>query len=324
MIGMQAERDIVRICRQTAIRAGTPPKRVAQRRRAARCCAVFGALVVAPGCTQAFRPLFTDSATTPTTALADPAEAATVFGADQDGRSAGRALRPPQYDVVLDILHVQTPREQFAETAPIWRRLREDAFSSEAALRLRRNGMRVGVGTRDAWAAIQSTLAAIAGVRSQQQEPMRLPAGFPIALEVDENPADQTIFTVGGDGVLSGETWNQSQVVLRVTQRPLGGEPPRVRLALVPEVRRRSDKLKWIRTEEGPTQVPDYDGRAYAGAAVTVDLTDEEFVVLAPSEAARVYGILGGVLLSRVEEDARFDSLIFLRPGIRHGTDRQP
>jgi hypothetical protein len=227
-------------------------------------------------------------------------------------------LRWTRLDVVLTVLHVQVPRTRRTQMEPVWNHLREDVLDNATALRLQSNGVRVGVGREDWWDAVRTTIDAVEGVRTQALDPLRVPANYPLALELDERPREQTLFFVADDGVLSGETWPHSRNVLRVTYELNLAERDHVRLTIVPEVRQRLEGFKWVRSETGVTQMPNYDGRAFAAAAFAVDLEPGEFLTVAPGPRANLFGLVGGALLVRELDGQCYDSYVFLRADVNH------
>ncbi len=175
-----------------------------------------------------------------------------------------------------------------------------------------RTGYAWASGQSQWWDAVHAALDSIDGVTSVQLDPLRLPPDFPLALEMDAGPHDQTLFFLGADGVLTGETWVASRNVLRVNYGLNLEQPEQVRLAVVPEVRQRLHGWRWVRHEAGISQVPDYNGRAFGAAGFAVDLDPGEFLMIAPNQRADVYGMVGGAFLVQEEEGTRYDSYVFL------------
>jgi hypothetical protein len=219
---------------------------------------------------------------------------------------------------VLSVLHVQIPRDRRQQAEPLWNHLREDVVDGRTALRLRKNGLRVGLGHGQWWEAIKATIDATEGARSVTLSPVQLPPGYPLALELDERPREQTLFFVGEDGILSGETWPHSRNVLRVSYDLDLADPQRARLTVVPEVRQRLDGWRWVRTAAGLTQTPSYEGRAFGAAAFGTGLEPGEFLLIAPSREAELFGIVGGAFLSQDVDGRPFDSYVFLRADVNH------
>ncbi|MFH1748419.1 MAG: hypothetical protein ABIG44_15405 [Planctomycetota bacterium] len=225
-------------------------------------------------------------------------------------------------DVLLRVLYVQVPHAQREAVASIWAQLREDVFDSESLLRLERNGIRVGLGRTEHWDTIRATLNNITGQRIHEFPPLRTPPGVPLALELDTQPADHTIFYADRDGVLSGDTWRASQRVLRVTYTLDTRGIDRVFMSVVPEIRQHSEK-EWSRGDEGWTTGPRRSGRAFAQAAFALTLQSNEFVLLAPGSKAELYGLVGGAFLIDELDDQRYDSYVFLRIEVNHVDQRR-
>jgi len=233
-----------------------------------------------------------------------------------------RPTRLTRLDVVLTALRVRVPRDQRARAELMWNHLREDVLDAATALRLHRNGLRVGLGDEQWWDAIRATLDAIPDVRSSNVTPVRLPPDYPLALELDSGPHEQTLFFAGEDGILTGETWPQSRNVLRISWGLNLQHAERIRLMVVPEVRQRLEGLRWIRSGEDFVQVPNYAGRAVAAAAFVTDLEPGKFLVIAPGEQAGVYGLVGNAFLVSEEDGRRYDSYVFLRADVNHVVQR--
>lgn len=198
----------------------------------------------------------------------------------------------------------------------MWRQLREDVFDAETQLRLRENGFRVGVGHTDFWSSIREALDAIPDQRVTQTAPVRVPFGFPLSLELDTEPRDQTLFFIGRDGIVSGGSWPASRNVLRVAYGPDPQQVDRVRVIARPEVHQEEEGMRWVRTEEGVWQVPRQRISAFDAAEFTISLRPAEFLLVATSDAAHVFGIIGRAFLTAEVEGVRYRSYLFLRPGV--------
>lgn len=263
-----------------------------------------------------------DPAPAPITASAFP-DADTAFTPPR--AAAPTSTDPPpqtRLDVRLRVLHVQVPRAQRAKADAIWDSLREDVLDSGTRSRLERNGIRVGAGRIERWDAIQAALNAIDGNRVHELPPVRTPPDVPLFLELDSQPRDQTVFYMDGDGILSGDTWQASQRVLRVTYTLDIRDLNRVYLTIVPEIRRELGA--------GPAYVDgnwtlgtQRTGRAFAAAALVVPVSPNDFAVLAPGEKADVFGLVGRVFWTDKIEDQPYDSYVFLRADVAHVDQRR-
>jgi hypothetical protein len=226
--------------------------------------------------------------------------------------------RPARLDVAVTVLRVQIPRAARTQVASLWNHVREDVLDGDSVLRLARNGLRIGVGRTEWWDSVKAPLDVVEGVRAQAHDPVGVPANYPLALELDDGPRSQTLFHVGADGILSGETWPYSRNVLRVSYMFNLERPECLRLSVVPEVRQRLPGWHWVREESGLIQAANYNGRAFAAAGFTVDLAPGDFLLIAPGENADLFGILGGAFLSSERDGRRYDSYVFLRADVNH------
>ncbi len=261
----------------------------------------------------------------PTSAAVVPRDDASALSADNplklvvaEAPELTAASSGTQLNVVLTVLKVQVPRAEREHADSLWNHLREDLFDSGTALRLQRNGVRVGVGNAQWWEAVRGTLNAITGIQSISTLPMRLPPNYPLAVELDTAPREQTLFYMAEDGILTGETWPQSRNVLRMSYELDLEHPERIRLMVVPEVRQKLNGWRWVKSVNGLTQLPNYGGRAFGVAGFLVDLEPGEFLLIAPGEQSKVFGLVGNAFLVCEEDGRRYDSYVFLRADVNH------
>lgn len=246
-----------------------------------------------------------------------PRDADTGFtprGAAQ--RSAVPAPQPRA--LVLSILMVRVPPEQMAAADAIWRHLRENALDAQTQLSLRQNGLRVGVGSEQSWEAVQAALEGIEERRVTDNPPVELRPDTALGIELDSAPRDQTLFYVNRDGILTGQTWRGSRTILRIYYSVDARRPERVVLRVSPAVEQQKPGEDWSRDPSGAwTPAPSRTSDAIAAVSFVVGVGPGEFVVLGPSEAVRVPGLLGGALLTTENEGQRAISYLFLKPELK-------
>lgn len=220
----------------------------------------------------------------------------------------------PRLDLQLRVLLIRIPKTQRAAAEPLWTYVREDILDAEIHRRLRENGIRVGLSRRDGWQSMRAILDGVTGRLVQEPAPVRLPPGFPLALELDDGPHDQTLFYLNESGVLTGHTWPKSRNSLRLTATLDPSVRGRLRLELVPEVRTRPGGLEWIRTSKGIIQQSRTDGMAFKEAGFYLPLGNEDILMLAPNDKADTYGIIGGAFLTDDTQGVSYDRYILIRP----------
>jgi hypothetical protein len=231
--------------------------------------------------------------------------------------------RPVLEPVVVSVFYVHVPREQRSSAELIWRHLREDLLGAERGLRLRQNGIRCGVGHDRSWDAVRAAIEAIEGRRTSETSRVLLRPGFPLALELDPRPREQTIFCVGADGTLSGGTWRDSRTVLRIQHSADTQRPQRVHLLVLPTLVQESPETRWTRDASGAWQLaPGQTLSAFPAAGFAVPLEPGEFLLIAPSAEARVHGLIGREFLTRESEGRVFESFIFVRPEVMRVAER--
>ena len=171
----------------------------------------------------------------------------------------------PRAEILMQIMLVQLPQSERPAAENIWNHLKEDMLDADTMTRIRRNGMRVGVGRLEFWEPIQAALSAIDGTRSNPWEPLRIPPAYVLGLELDTVPREQTIFCVQDDGILSGGTFADSRNVLQMMCLLDPRDKNRVHLNLVPEVRQELElsaaagaihvrQLTWSCPEDGSAE----------------------------------------------------------------------
>lgn len=222
--------------------------------------------------------------------------------------------RPMNPTFRLAVFHIQVPRDHAAAVEKVWDHLREDFVSSDQQLALRLNGIRAGIGHSQWWEPIRRAFDQVKGNIVNMPQPVRMPAGFPLSLELDKEAADQTLFFVGRDGLLSGDTWPASRNVLRVTIAADPRSPDRARMMVVPEVRHEEQGMRLVQTPAGMWQVPRMQARDFEAAGFECVLAPGEFLLVGPSTGDLAYGLIGNAFLSRDVEGTRYDSYVILRP----------
>lgn len=241
-----------------------------------------------------------------------------VFAPAQEIPDTPRAFQPvatSRSALRLTVVHVKVPRESAAAMARTWSLLDEGVVAVDVRSRLSRNGLRIGAGKIDAWPTVKTFIERVPGYRIVLARPMQVPLGFSVALELDQEPRDQTLFVVGFDGVLSGRSFPATRNVLRVEARRLPQYPDELDVVLAPEVRQPSDNWRWVHTGVGVEQVPDQKRWSFAPVSARVRLARDEFLLLSAAEPQSApASLLGPTMLSSTADGIEYASFLFIRP----------
>ena len=247
---------------------------------------------------------------------AEPAADIAPEVAESESVSREVLAGPAPLQMRVAAFNVLIPRGSEGEVRAIWRHLREDVLAADLAARLRANGLRVGVGNARWWTAIRSTLERVEGYRVSSSAPLRQPVGAALTLELDTEPRDQTIFQIGADGMLSGNTFPASRNLLRVVYQPDARPSGRIWVSVTPTIRQDLGGQRWQRTAQGIALAPNEHTTTIDSAAWALWLERDEFLVVAPSEAGSLEGLLGDALLSAQLDGNAYSSFLFFRPEV--------
>jgi hypothetical protein len=250
---------------------------------------------------------FAPSAEKPVTASASETE--TPRGAPPAPVADTRTNPGP---LIVSALHVRVPQEGLEGVDAIWNHLYEQVLDAQTLLTLRQNGIRVAVGHARFWDAVRAVLDTVEGRRVDDHEPIIVPRGYPLLLELDDHPHPQTLFVFDHNGSLSGATLPAGRNRLRLTAAMTSRERPRAQLFVVPEVGQQRDHPFWLESGE------DGDSRekctTFPSCGVSVALSEQEFLVLAPADPQRNESLVGGAFLTDEIDGNRYYSYIFIRP----------
>lgn len=215
--------------------------------------------------------------------------------------------------LVVSALHVRVPEENLQQVEPIWNHMYEQVLDGQTLLTLRQNGIRVAVGHERFWEAVRSVLDAVEGRRVNEYEPLLVPRGYPLLLELDDHPHPQTLFVFDRSGTLSGATLPAGRNRLRLTCALVSREKPRAQVFVVPEVGQRREKAFWLEAGDGAGGARE-KCTTFGACGVSVGLGEGEFLVLAPADARRNDSLVGGAFLTDEIDGNRYHSFIFVRP----------
>ena len=261
-------------------------------------------------------------------ATSQPTEADPVAGKVGPPPVDPESGRLPRLDVALRVLQIRVPSDARSKCEPLWTYVREDVLDAEVHRRLRENGIRVGVSRLEWYEQIRGVLSAVPDHSINEPEPLRLPFGFPLGLELDKAPRDQTLFFLNEDNVLVGETWEKSRNQLRISYVLDASRKGRIRLEVMPQVRREKSEIGLGSPETGFSPPSRLEGRTFEQAGFYLGLDADEILVLAPNENATAYGIIGGAFLTEDIDRRGYDRYVLIRPEVSYvensGDDSQP
>lgn len=245
-----------------------------------------------------------------------PADNASVT-LTRDNRRSEMRTAPRRLQHQVAVLHVCVPSARRDEIAAVWDLFREDVIDAETRFRLAENGLRVGIGHGRFWQSVKELLDGIEGHWVARHAQLKVPAGVPLALELEEEPRDVTLFHLGADGVLTGNTYADCRAIYRIQYFPDPHDAEAVILTAQPELHQKQRGWEYVRSDNGFYRVPKQLKVGFPAVSFSARLGPGEFVLIGPSEAAGIEGMLGGEFLHRAQPDREDVSLIFLHPRVQ-------
>jgi hypothetical protein len=228
---------------------------------------------------------------------------------------------PPEPKVLtlqidFSVLRTTAPEGVFSESLKIWNHLDSQAIPAAKARLLAKNGVRVGRGHIDTWIPIKALLDAEEGVMSSQSR-IRVSNGYPLILELDAAPRDQTFFLFRPSGHLAGADYPGSVNIIRVEYTIPPTAPGNVVVEVMPEVR-----LTEARRAE-PEKLQDLFGpktekvsRIVRELAFKTQLGPDEFLVVGPNEAAHSGHLIGSLMLCEQRDGVGYETMYFITPRV--------
>jgi len=228
--------------------------------RAAACGVLLAALlVIAPGCDKGQPPKMT-LAPKPAATKISPEDNpfAITLAPGSPVVAPGVAIKAVQFDV----LQVQAPLGEFSRSQKIWGHLDEQAVGVETQMILQRNGLRLGVGSRESWPPVHAILQAVSR-RIVRTLPPSPPNSLSVSLQLNGEPLDQTVFFYRPNGTLWGSSFPGATDVFRITWEFNSDNIEQVVVYITPEIRQEQSGVTAKSTPLGVALVPVYVGKVF-------------------------------------------------------------
>jgi hypothetical protein len=215
-------------------------------------------------------------------------------------------------DLVFDVARIDFPVRPERHARKIWNHIDEGRIDASSAAMWVRNGMRIGVGTPEAWPAIRAI--AVASQAQVRRDPLVAQPGQPLAIELAAVAEDESIFCFDRSGRLVGKTFSAGSKVLTIEYlfHPDLGRCTDLQVSF--EIRRDHGVMTWERREGILQQVPSHDRHAFAELAAVLTLRPDEFLVIGVGEPLEHEYLLGGRLFTQEVGGRRLESVLCVTP----------
>ncbi len=230
-----------------------------------------------------------------------------MFGSRQTGADEVGVI-----DLTFDVVRIDLPMDGVRHSRKIWNHVDELRAGVDAAARLARNGLRVGVASPDAWPAFRAILDAAGG--EVRRDRLVAQPGMPLKIKLASAGESESIFSYDSNGRLVGKTFPGGDKILNLDYafHPKLGGCTEFKLGF--EIRRDRGVMTWERREGIIRQVPAVDRHEFADLSAVVTLTADEFLVIGLSDEGRNEYLVGGRFLSSERAGKRSETLLCVTP----------
>ncbi len=211
----------------------------------------------------------------------------------------------------FDVLRVELPAAPIHHGDKTWNHVEELSADPTQVALLRRNGLRLGIATADAWPALRAIFDAAGATVARATHQVR--QGVPLTLDLGPVENEAAVFLLTSDHRLVGQTFDQGSKYLHLDYAPgeEGGNSMAIRMT--PEIHRTSANQRWRQVGDELRQVPDYAGAVYQQLAQTVEVAPGEFLVIGPDSSASPLTV-GHRFLTRSLGGRLHDTILCITP----------
>ncbi len=235
-----------------------------------------------------------------------------------DGLAArGPSDTPVDRDAIVvvqlhfDVLRVELPADTVHHSDKTWNHVAEPSGDPARTALLRRNGLRVGTASADAWPALRAVFEASQATVIRAPHVARL--GAPLALDLGPVDAGTSVFLLTEDHRLVGTSFESGSKYLRIDYAVSTDDGGFTTLRLTPEVNRVSPTKRWQEANGDLRRVADYDGRVFHELSFAVDVPVGEFLVIGPDTEATPLSI-GRRFLTRDLDGRKHETILCITP----------
>ncbi|HEY3241950.1 MAG TPA: hypothetical protein VGM03_01240 [Phycisphaerae bacterium] len=226
--------------------------------------------------------------------------------------------------IQFDVLRVDLPLAPapgagaVAHSRKIWNHVDELKLGADLVALLARNGLRIGVATRDDWPAMRTIFEGNAA--KVRHAPQTVNNGLPVTLEVANFSDATTVFAYRAEGELVGDSFDAGTCFIHVAYATDPSDPARTMLRITPEVSVAQPDAHWRAIEEafpapgGAAARPGRGGRVYNQLTVELTLGPGEFLVIGPADATRMGSLVGNRFLTCTHDGQMHETVLCIAP----------
>lgn len=219
---------------------------------------------------------------------------------------------PIRLQLAFDVLRVDLPVGEVRHAQTVWNYVDETQTDPRMTALLARNGFRIGTADEEVWPALrvlfEANQAKSRAVRHVAQ------GGAPLSLRLGDLEDGESLFEYLQDGRLVGRSFDGGAKFLHIDYALDPADPTRTIMMVTPEVRKFSADKHWQHVGGRFREAPQYEGRLFTELSTQLSLRPGEFLVVGPSESARLPSLVGSRFLTARENDVTCETILCLSP----------
>lgn len=212
----------------------------------------------------------------------------------------------------FDVLRVDLPADLAHHSEKIWNHVEELAHDPARTALLRRNGLRMGVASSDAWPAIKAIFEACQAtvIRATHIAQNRAP----LTLELGTLQHEETFFLLTPDDRLVGTTFDRGIKYLHLDYAMDPDRAGTVSLKVTPEIHRLSLNKHWEQQGGDYHQVDQYEGQVFHQLSQLFEVPSGSFLVIGPEVRAATSLSVGRRFLTRRVDGLKYETILCITP----------
>ena len=229
----------------------------------------------------------------------------------------GKLIDPRDYRLIvrIQLTTVRLPMGATSKSEDLWSYINEEPLGVRTGVTLARNGVRVGLGVRQARTDVDKILRRLTGKPLSPTQLEGLP-GSPMALVLKRGQGDQTIFLFRPDGTLTGADYPPGDNLLMLTANIDPDDPTTVRMVGSAVIRSTRRRQRFVDKPGGIVRVsePNYFPLEDAGFKITVPAGG--FILVGPGPKVGRVNSLGRRFLVHADRGMEFETVLVIAPKV--------
>ncbi len=221
------------------------------------------------------------------------------------------------------LITVQVPLGAVSDSEELWSYVNEEPLGARVGAALANNGIRVGIGTENAWPDIAALLDRLTG-KPLVRASMLAPPGATASILLKQNQGIQTIFMFRRDRTLVGNDYPPGDNMLMIIPNISLDDPSVVHLTGAPIIRSTRRVQRYVRTATGYTRTSKPFHFPLSDTQFQVKIPVGGFLLVGPGQGVRRASSPGNRFLVRTHKGLDFETIVVIAPEVFAAPVRKP